>query len=44
MQELKNFGDIIDGVAENIEDDINALDFSQLTNRLSMYSLLHFYF
>jgi hypothetical protein len=32
MQELRDFGEIIDGVAENIKDDIFVIDFSQLIN------------
>jgi diadenosine tetraphosphate (Ap4A) HIT family hydrolase len=44
MQELKNFGALIDRVAENIEDDIFARDFTQLIYRLSVYNFLHLYF
>ena len=44
MQELENIGDVIDGVTENINDDIFVLDYPQLVCRLCMYILLHFYF
>ncbi len=40
MEKLKNLGDIVDGVAENINDDIFVGYFSQLVNRLYMF--LHF--
>jgi hypothetical protein len=44
IQELTNFGEIIDGVAENIKDDIFVLDFSQLIYRSCVYNFVHFYF
>ena len=43
-QELTDFGEIIDGVANNIKDDIFVLDFSHLIYRSCVYNLLHFYF
>ena len=40
MQKFKNLTDIVDGVAENINDDIFVCYLSQLVNRLFM--LQHF--
>jgi len=44
IQELINFVDIIDGVAENIYDYRFVHDFSKLINSPCMFYLLHFYF
>ncbi len=43
MQELANFGEVKDGIAENIYDDIDALNLSQLVYRPSMNCLLHLF-
>ena len=44
MQKLTNFGEIIDGLVENIKDDIFVLNFSKLIYRPCVLFLLHFYF
>ena len=44
MQELANLGEVKEGIVENIYDDIDVLNLSQLVHRLSMNSWLHLYF
>ena len=44
MQELANLGEVKEGIVENIYDDIDVLNLSQLVHRPSINSWLHLYF
>jgi hypothetical protein len=43
MQELANLGEVKEGIVENIYDDIDVLNLSQLVHRPSINSWLHLY-